>query len=89
MTKMPPVIKMDFGDKVKMITPEEATAMLLDRLRSMAEMELEQKVDKAVITVPAYFTHSQRRAIIDAGTIAGLQVGCLNVLVQTKVLYMS
>ena len=82
-----PVIKMDFGDEVKMITPEEATAMLLGRLRSMAEMHLEQKVDKAVITVPAYFTHSQRKAIIDAGAIAGLQVGCSNVLVQTKALY--
>ena len=70
-----PVIKVDFGDEVKTFTPEEATAVLLDRLRSMAEWHLGQKVDKAVITVPAHFTNSQRKAIIDAGTIAGLQVG--------------
>ena len=70
-----PVIKVVFGDEIKMFTPEEATALLLDRLRSMAERHLEQKVDKAVITVPAHFTDSQRKATIDAGAIAGLQVG--------------
>ena len=70
-----PVIKVDFGDDLKMFTPEETTAILLDRLRSMAEWHLEQKVEKAVITVPAHFTDSQRKATIDAGTIAGLQVG--------------
>ena len=70
-----PVIEVDFGDEVKMFTPEEATALLLDRLRSMAEWHLQQKVDKAVITVPAHFTDSQRKATIDAGAIAGLQVG--------------
>ena len=70
-----PVIKVDFGDEVKTFTPEEATAVLLDRLRSMAEWHIGQKVDKAVITVPAHFTNSQRKATIDAGTIAGLQVG--------------
>ena len=70
-----PVIEVDFGDEVKMFTPEEATALLLGRLRSMAEWHLQQKVDKAVITVPAHFTDSQRKATIDAGAIAGLQVG--------------
>jgi len=69
-----PMIKVDFGDEVKMFTPEEITALLLDRLKTMAEWHLEQRVEKAVITVPAHFTDSQRKATIDAATIAGLQV---------------
>ena len=70
-----PVIKVKVGNEVKMFAPEEVTAMFLDRLRGMAEAHLEQKVDKAVITVPAHFTDAQRKATIDAATIAGLQVG--------------
>ena len=73
-----PVIKVKVGNEVKMFAPEEVTAMFLDRLRGMAEAHLEQKVDKAVITVPAHFTDAQRKATIDAATIAGLQVGKLS-----------
>jgi len=69
-----PVIKVMLGGEVKLFTPEEVTALLLERLKLMAESHIQQRVDKAVITVPAHFTDSQRKATIDAGTIAGLQV---------------
>ncbi len=54
--------------------PEEISAILLQKLKSDAEDYLGQKVDKAVITVPAYFTDAQRQATKDAGKIAGLDV---------------
>jgi len=55
-------------------TPPELSAMILQALRHAAEEYLDEKVAKAVITVPAYFNDSQRQATKDAGTIAGLQV---------------
>ena len=74
-------IKRHMGDgsyKVHMdgkdYTPQEISAMILQYLKSYAEDYLGEKVDKAVITVPAYFNDAQRQATKDAGKIAGLEV---------------
>ena len=55
-------------------TPQEVSAMVLQYLKSYAEDYLGEKVEKAVITVPAYFNDAQRQATKDAGKIAGLEV---------------
>lgn len=55
-------------------TPQEISAMILQKLKQEAENFLGQEVTQAVITVPAYFTDAQRQATKDAGTIAGLEV---------------
>jgi len=73
-------IKRDMGTnkKVKIegdeFTPQEISAMILQKLKIDAENYLGQKVTQAVITVPAYFSDSQRQATKDAGKIAGLEV---------------
>ncbi len=56
------------------VTPEEISAMILQKLKADAEKFLGEEVDRAVITVPAYFNDSQRQATKNAGTIAGLDV---------------
>jgi molecular chaperone DnaK len=60
------------GDKT--YTPPEVSAMILQKMRQAAEEYLGEKVEKAVITVPAYFNDSQRQATKDAGRIAGIEV---------------
>lgn len=66
----------DFKYKVhgKEFTPQQLSAFVLQKVKRDAEAYLGQKVEKAVITVPAYFDDNQRQATKDAGTIAGLEV---------------
>lgn len=70
--------KMGSNEKVNIegdeFTPQEISAMILQKLKTDAENYLGQKVTQAVITVPAYFSDSQRQATKDAGKIAGLEV---------------
>jgi len=70
--------KMGTNDKVNIdgesFSPQEISAMILQKLKADAENYLGQKVTQAVITVPAYFSDSQRQATKDAGKIAGLEV---------------
>jgi molecular chaperone DnaK len=66
------VIRVMLGDK--MFTPPEISAFILRELRNWAESYLGETVDRAVITVPAYFNDAQRQATKDAGRIAGLEV---------------
>jgi len=65
-------VKVTMGDKD--YTPQEISAMILQKIKSDAEEKLGEKITDAVITVPAYFDDSQRKATKEAGEIAGLNV---------------
>ncbi len=73
-------VKRDMGTSKKIelngksFTPQEISAMILQKMKADAEAYLGEEIKKAVITVPAYFNDAQRQATKDAGTIAGLEV---------------
>ncbi|XP_055605042.1 heat shock protein 70 A2-like [Uranotaenia lowii] len=68
------LIAVEFRQKRKLFTPEEISALILGKMRQMAELYLNEQVHDAVITVPAHFNDAQRKATKDAGAIAGLHV---------------
>ena len=69
-----PYIQVEIKGQKKLYSPEEISAMILTKMKTIAENFLGTKVKNAVITVPAYFNDSQRQSTKDAGTIAGLNV---------------
>nr|KMM65277.1 hsp70-like protein C [Coccidioides posadasii RMSCC 3488] len=69
-----PQVRVDVNGKPKNFTPEEVSAMVLGKMKEIAEGYLGKPVTNAVVTVPAYFNDNQRQATKDAGTIAGLNV---------------
>ena len=69
-----PNVKVEVSGKDRTFTPEEISAMVLGKMKEVAEAYIGKKVTHAVVTVPAYFNDAQRQATKDAGTIAGLTV---------------
>ncbi|RGB34074.1 glucose-regulated protein [Rhizophagus diaphanus] len=69
-----PVIQVTVKGEERIFTPEEISAMILGKMKEIAESYLGKKVTHAVVTVPAYFNDAQRQATKDAGVIAGLNV---------------
>ncbi|KAL6865881.1 ATPase with role in protein import into the ER [Amphichorda felina] len=69
-----PVVQVQVNGADKQFTPEEVSAMILGKMKEVAESYLGKKVTHAVVTVPAYFNDNQRQATKDAGIIAGLNV---------------
>ncbi|CAJ0563710.1 unnamed protein product, partial [Mesorhabditis spiculigera] len=69
-----PYVQVKVGKEDKQFTPEEISAMVLIKMKEIAESYLGKEVKNAVVTVPAYFNDAQRQATKDAGTIAGLNV---------------
>ena len=69
-----PAIQVTVKGEEKIFTPEEISAMILGKMKEIAESYLGKKVTHAVVTVPAYFNDAQRQATKDAGVIAGLNV---------------
>lgn len=69
-----PNVEVKVGSETKQFTPEEVSAMVLTKMKQIAESYLGHEVKNAVVTVPAYFNDAQKQATKDAGTIAGLNV---------------
>ncbi|CAK5090616.1 unnamed protein product [Meloidogyne enterolobii] len=69
-----PHIKANVNGEIKQFAPEEISAMVLGKMKEIAEAYLGHEVTHAVVTVPAYFNDAQRQATKDAGTISGLNV---------------
>uniref|UniRef100_A0A7S2S0H3 Uncharacterized protein n=1 Tax=Mucochytrium quahogii TaxID=96639 RepID=A0A7S2S0H3_9STRA len=69
-----PFVRVLVEGQKKEFAPEEVSAMVLQKMKSIAEAYLSEEVGQAVVTVPAYFNDAQRQATKDAGTIAGLEV---------------
>ncbi|KIV99487.1 hsp75-like protein [Verruconis gallopava] len=69
-----PFVQVEYLNETKTFSPQEISAMILGKMKEVAEVKLGKKVEKAVITVPAYFNDNQRQATKDAGSISGLNV---------------
>ena len=69
-----PLVQVEYLGETKTFSPQEISAMVLGKMKEVAETKLGKRVEKAVITVPAYFNDNQRQATKDAGSIAGLNV---------------
>jgi heat shock 70kDa protein 1/2/6/8 len=69
-----PFIQVEYKSETKTFSPEEISAMVLNKMKAVAESFVGKEVKNAVVTVPAYFNDSQRQATKDAGTISGLNV---------------
>ncbi|KAK8162773.1 heat shock protein SSB [Phyllosticta citrichinensis] len=69
-----PMVQVEYLNETKTFSPQEISAMVLGKMKEVAETKLGKKVEKAVITVPAYFNDNQRQATKDAGAISGLNV---------------
>merc|ERR1712023_394869 len=69
-----PYVRVDVSGEKKTFAPEEVSAMVLGKMRSIAEGFLGKDIKNAVVTVPAYFNDAQRQATKDAGTISGMTV---------------
>ncbi|CAG58314.1 SSB2 [Nakaseomyces glabratus] len=69
-----PVIEVEYLGENKQFSPQEISSMVLTKMKEIAEAKIGKKVEKAVITVPAYFNDAQRQATKDAGAISGLNV---------------
>merc|ERR1719460_1518057 len=69
-----PYVNVDVKGEMKLYAPEEISAMILGKMKEIAEAFLGRKIGNAVVTVPAYFNDAQRQATKDAGTISSLNV---------------
>lgn len=69
-----PFIEVDIKGETKTFSPEEVSAMILNKMKQIAEAYLGKEIKHAVVTVPAYFNDAQRQATKDAGTISGMTV---------------
>ena len=69
-----PFIEVEYLGETKTFSPQEISSMVLTKMKEIAEAKIGKKVEKAVITVPAYFNDAQRQATKDAGAIAGWNV---------------
>jgi heat shock protein 5 len=69
-----PFVQVDVKGEKQAFSPEEISAMILGKMRTVAENFLGKEVKNAVVTVPAYFNDAQRQATKDAGTISGMSV---------------
>lgn len=80
-------IRVNYMEEEQVFTPEQITAMLFTKLKTDAAVELKAQIYDCVITVPSYFTNSERKALLDAAGIAGLN--CLRLLNETTATALS